>query len=407
VHVHLVNVNTAEQRALPPPASECLDTWQPTFSPDGTVLASVCVVGGGATKIYLQDADGRHPRELPGGSSSEYLAGIAWTPDGRSLVYSADHHLWRVPLDGEPRERLLFAQDVETVSVARTGNRLVYAQVRHPNAIYRLDLGNPTTMASAPSRVIASSRGDTSPSMAMDGSIAFVSERSGSPEIWMCDRDGLNPVQLSNVGGSDVDAPHWSPDGQHIAFDVRVSGKPQLYIVDRGGGPPKRFDTGTPDAADAVWSSDGRFIYFSTAEPEAVWKVPAAGGAAVRLTAPGGRLAPMVSGDPARVFFHKRHDRIEMWSVSTDGGDERPVAGAPSEGWSWTVTPHGMYYMTGMRRHFSLMYFDFATQQSVKVADLPSLFLVGGLDLSNDGRTILFHGIDHSEGDIMLVEGWK
>ena len=355
VAVHLVNVDTSEERTLPAPAVECVDTWQPAFSADGRTLASVCVLSGGVAKIYLQNADGSHPRALSGGSASEYLAGIAWTPDGRSLVYSADQHLWRVPLDGGPRERLLFAQDVESVSVARTGNRLAYAQVRHPQAIYRLDLVNTTTAAGAASRFISSSRGDLSPSMAPDGSaVAFQSDRSGSPEIWMCDRDGLNPVQLSNFAGPDVDAPHWSPDGHRIVFVVRVSGKAQLYIVDRGGGPPKRFDTGTPNAAHAVWSSDGRFIYFSTEEPEAVWKVPAAGGAPIRLTQPGGRSWPMLSADSGRVFFHNLHDKTDLWSVSADGADEHPVAGVPNAGWWWAVAAQGLYYTTGARRHFSL-----------------------------------------------------
>ena len=54
-----------------------------------------------------------------------------------------------------------------------------------------------------------------------------------------------------------------------------------------------------------------------------------------------------------------------------------------------------------------MMYFDPVARESTKVADLPSLFLAGGLTVSHDGHTALFHGNDHSEGDIMLVEGWK
>jgi hypothetical protein len=60
------------------------------------------------------------------------------------LLYSFGHHLWRVSLTGGKPEKLLFAQDVE--SVARSGNRLAYAQVRHPSSIWQLKLPTPQNL---------------------------------------------------------------------------------------------------------------------------------------------------------------------------------------------------------------------------------------------------------------------
>jgi Tol biopolymer transport system component len=278
--VHVINVETVEEHVLPAPASECEDIWHPAFSPDGRTLASVCVLTGGVGKIYLQDADGSHPREVAGALPSESIAGIAWMPDSQSIVYSADLHLWRVSLNHGTPERLLFAQDAESVSIAPTGNRLAYVQTRHPPAIYRLDLADATTAASAATRFISSSRGDAMPRFAPDGqAIAFASQRSGTPELWLCDRDGANSVQLSHFGGPSVSSPQWSPDGRGIVFDVRFPGKPLVYLVNRSGGPPKRFETGTPNARLPAWSADARYIYFSTERPSAVWKIPADGGA--------------------------------------------------------------------------------------------------------------------------------
>ena len=51
-------------------------------------------------------------------------------------------------------------------------------------------------------RLVASTREENSPQFSRDGSNVFVSDRSGSREVWMCDSDGLNPVQLTNFGGS-------------------------------------------------------------------------------------------------------------------------------------------------------------------------------------------------------------
>jgi Tol biopolymer transport system component len=66
-----------------------------------------------------------------------------------------------------------------------------------------------------------------------------------------------------------------------------------------------------------------------------------------------------------------------------------------------------MYFIDGSARHFSLNYIDFATERPRKVIDLPSFFALGAPAISPDGRTFLFAGHEHSEGDIVLVEGFR
>jgi len=50
-------------------------------------------------------------------------------------------------------------------------------------------------------------------------------------------------------------------------------------------------------------------------------------------------------------------------------------------------------------------HFDPANRRIHKVSDLPGLFALLGASLSPDGHTFLFSGIEHSEGDIVLVRG--
>jgi len=66
-----------------------------------------------------------------------------------------------------------------------------------------------------------------------------------------------------------------------------------------------------------------------------------------------------------------------------------------------------MYFINGSPRHFALNYFDFVTQHVHKIADLPGLFAIWAPHLSPDGYTFLFSGIEHSEGNIFLVEGFR
>jgi Tol biopolymer transport system component/DNA-binding winged helix-turn-helix (wHTH) protein len=405
--IHLVNVETTEERVIPEPSADCVHTWQPAFSPDGKELASVCVLTGGTARLYVQTADGKRAREVPGATSSEGFAGIAWSSDSRSLLYTSDSRLWRVPLTGGKPEQQLYAQDVESVAVAPNGNRMAYAQVSHRNSIWRMELAGLAKAAGPATKIISSSRGDIGGHISPDQKYnAFQSWRSGSPEIWVCDRDGSNPVRLTSFGGAQVGAPSWSPDGRRIVFDLRSSGQVELYTVNVDGGPPRAFPTGTANASNPVWSADGSWIYFSTEGPEAIWKAPVGGGRAVRLTAEGdGRIWPQESGDGKRVFFYKSDGgHGQAWSASVEGGDEAPVAGMPVDV-SWVPARTGLYFIGGAPRHFALNYYDFVSRQIRKVAELPSLFLAGGPNLSLDGSTLLFQGIEHSESDIVLVEG--
>lgn len=406
--IHLVNVETTEERVLPDPSRDCVNMWQPAFSPDGKYLASVCELTEGVAKIYVQTPEGKQAREMADAWSSEGFSGLAWAADSQSLLYSPDHHLWRVSLAGAKPEKLLFAQDVESVAVARTGNRLAYAQVRHVNNIWRLELSREAKPAGPATKLISSSRGDGGSRISPDGRyIAFQSWRSGSPEVWMCDRDASNPVQLTFFGGPQIGAPSWSPDSRRIVFDLRSSGNTELYIVDVDGGPPKRFPAGTANASNPFWSADGHWIYFNTERPDSIWKAPVEGGAAVRLTGEGESHLPQESVDGTRVFFYKDESgQGQAWSASVNGGDEHPVPGIPADV-SWVPARDGIYFINGSPRHYSLNHFDLVTQHVNMIADLPSLFAIWWPTISPDGHTFLFSGIEHSEGNIFLVEGFR
>ncbi len=83
---------------------------------------------------------------------------------------------------------------------------------------------------------MASRRLDTSAQYSPDGKkIAFESNRAGNQEVWVCDADGTNAVQLVTIGRSG--SPRWSPDSQtkSASSDVRPS-----------------------------WSQDGKWLYFAS-----------------------------------------------------------------------------------------------------------------------------------------------
>ncbi len=86
---------------------------------------------------------------------------------------------------------------------------------------------------------MASGRDDITPVWSPDGaSIAFVSERDGNREVYVCDADGGNQRNLTRDGGQDIH-PWWSADVRRIAYasgPASVAGRFRIMMMDAGGG---------------------------------------------------------------------------------------------------------------------------------------------------------------------------
>ncbi len=121
----------------------------------------------------------------------------------------------------------------------------------------------------------------------------FTRIAAGRSRFWASDVDGANAVQLTSLGRSNTGTPRWSPDGRHIAFDARVGGAADIFVIDPDGGPAHRLTTETTDDVVPSWSRDGRWVYFASKRTPRweVWKVPAAGGPAMQVTKQGGFAA--------------------------------------------------------------------------------------------------------------------
>ncbi len=80
----------------------------------------------------------------------------------------------------------------------------------------------------------------------------------------------------------------WSPDKKRIAYHTNGDGDP-IFVADGNGSNPKQIFVEKPGMHHhhLVWSPDGRFVYFVGGVPNLdtdIWRIPASGGAAERLT---------------------------------------------------------------------------------------------------------------------------
>jgi dipeptidyl aminopeptidase/acylaminoacyl peptidase len=84
--------------------------------------------------------------------------------------------------------------------------------------------------------------------------------------IWLAATDGKSePKRLTNAPGKKDSHPRWRPDGKSVLFQSNRSGDSQLWIIDLDGGEARQLTTISSEAADAVWSRDGRQIGFVSA----------------------------------------------------------------------------------------------------------------------------------------------
>jgi dipeptidyl aminopeptidase/acylaminoacyl peptidase len=91
-----------------------------------------------------------------------------------------------------------------------------------------------------------------------------------------------------------VGSPAVSPDGSRVAYTVRTTdmgknrGHTEVYVVDlRAANPtPQRLTSDVASSTDPEWSPNGDAVYFLSSRSGSgqVWRVPAAGGDAVRVT---------------------------------------------------------------------------------------------------------------------------
>lgn len=83
-------------------------------------------------------------------------------------------------------------------------------------------------------------------------------------DIWIADRDGSNPRQLTS-DLADEGSPVFSPDGSMIAFTANYDDNYDVYVIPVTGGQPKRLTWHPGDDRPLDWSPDGSAVYFTSA----------------------------------------------------------------------------------------------------------------------------------------------
>jgi Tol biopolymer transport system component/predicted Ser/Thr protein kinase len=392
----------------------------PALSPDGRNLAFIRTSGiaeAPSAVISLHLDAKQAPDGPPKVVTSELqgVGGMAWAPDGRSLIVSAlsrgSHHLFRVQFPSGKIERLggISAAGIlgGGISISAAAKNMAVAVAENDMDIWRV--AGPAWPAKEqrpePQRLIASTRDDVSPDFSPDGKrIAFESRRTGTQEIWSVDAEGHDAVQLTNFGGPAVGSPRWSPDGSRIVFDSRKAGKPDIFVISSNGGAAIRLTTDNFNNTLPAWSADGRSIFYTSDRGgrTQIWKIPADGGQSAQVTQEGGMAPQHIAGDSSLYYWAG-----VIWRMPDGGGKAEKVLGYGSPSfwapWSGGLVAFGNFTVYSIPFHDPKP----AVLQKLPQTESPRFLRRPSMAVSKDGRWVLVTLTALDRGDLVLIENFR
>jgi serine/threonine protein kinase/Tol biopolymer transport system component len=354
------------------------DMLRGSFSPDGNSVAYFN--SAGEIWVVQSDGTGAHRIGAPGSVGSN----TNWSPDGKTIRFGRDGRIWEISVNGSNLHQLLTGWDSQhwqccgrwtldgKFFVFMSGTQTESAQlwaVDERRRLFRRPPLDPIKLTTGPffwawpfpsrdgKKIFAEAltlRGELfrfdqqtkefhpflggisaeGVSFSKDGqSVAYVSYPDRN--LWKADRDGSNPVQLTD---SPISAflPRWSPDGTQIVFGDQNSPAWSIYVISPNGGTPMKLLSEDRRAeVDPNWSSDGKKIVFGSGQLSDLWdpkseirildldsrrvtSIPGSVGLFTARWSPDGRFIAALPFDQRglKIFDVK----TERWSVLLDDG---------------------------------------------------------------------------------------
>jgi eukaryotic-like serine/threonine-protein kinase len=390
---------------------------QPSWSPDGKLIAASVFTVGGESRVLAFPVDGGQETNLTP-DPWPFSGGVQWLPDMSGLLViaganaGAGAQLWFVAYpSGEKRQITNDLDQHRAIGMTADGTKFVNVVASGLLTLWQVPDGDATRAIQLPIGNVgwAASYGNTV-AWTPDGRIIFSAADGTDFNLWIADADGQNRKALTaNVGRNS--AAVVSPDGNYVVFSSSRGGRLNIWRMNIDGSNLKQLTRGIAESQASI-SPDGRWVVYTslgTSRPT-IWKVSIDGGEPVELIhrvssqpvfSPDGKFVAYLYPDAPDPLAPS--NRIAI--ISADGGEPLSTfvfqpPGTIQTTLQWSVDGKALLY-TGNTNNVTNIW-----RQSIdggapkQITDFKDSFMTG-FAWSRDGKLVCSRGIFNRDAVIV------
>jgi TolB protein len=306
------------------------------------------------TKQYSEDASEDSARQIAHRFADEIISRLGGGIPGiaESKIYyvhleGSNKEIWEMDYDGANQHAITHDHSTDlSPRVSPDNSRLAYTSLGTDGFkvhMYSLLLGRAVTFPNGAGI-------NESAAWAPDGNeIAYSASPNGDSDIYVASATGAAAHRITSFKGPDV-SPTFNPrTGSQIAWISGRTGLPQLYIMDSDGSGVTRLTDGGY-ASSPSWSPNGQFITFAWDRKygpgapggQDIYVMEIATKKWIQLTHDSGPCDfPSWSPDGRHIAYANSPDgrvaHMKIMTMLADGTEQHPLTGSGSDmpNWSW------------------------------------------------------------------------
>jgi Tol biopolymer transport system component len=347
------------------------------------------------------------------------IQGIAWSPDGSEIWYTAsksgtDRTLYATTLDGKKRIVARLPGALMLLDIAKDGRVLliratwrrelmgVFASDSKQHELSWLDYTYPADLSADGKTLLFDEEGG-------GGALDYSKSSGMTYAVYIRKTDG-SPAVLLGEGG----AVALSPDGKSVIAQTQDTPS-QLKLLTTGAGEPKDLTKDNVNHTWAKWFEDGKRLLFSADEPGKgvrLYVYDLASGKSQAISPEGvNGNAYTISPDSSVVAAIGPDQKGYLYPIA--GGDPRPIVGLNigEQPINWTEDGKSLYIYQPGELPAQVYRLDIKTGQrtlwkQLLPSDPAGVENIGPIYMTRDAKTCVF-GYHRMLADLYLVEGLK